>query len=272
MSTNNRERLRATFDADPELYDQARPLYPPLLFDDLGGLAALGNQAAILEIGCGTGQATRPLAERGYKVFCVELGHNLAEVARKRLAPFPTVEVVTSPFETWDPAGRKFDLAFAATSWHWLDPTIRFEKVADALKPNGALAIVTTHHVLPVQDGDPFFAEIQKSYVEIGEPPEPPPPPDEVPDQSNEITASKLFGNVQVRRYLASHTYTASDYLSLLNTYSGHLTMKPSDRSWLFSEIESRMQRSQMRRYASTICSSSTSLNLPPERRFATRF
>ena len=61
MSTNNRERLRATFDANPELYDQARPFYPPALFDDLRGLAALGNQAAIIEIGCGTGQATRAL-------------------------------------------------------------------------------------------------------------------------------------------------------------------------------------------------------------------
>ncbi len=243
MTSSDRERLRATFDADPELYDRARPLYPPVLFDDLGGLAALGNHAAVLEIGCGTGQATRPLAERGYKVFCVELGHNLAKVARTRLAPFPLVEVVTSPFETWDPAGRKFDLAFAATSWHWLDPTTRFEKAADVLKPNGALAIVTTHHVLPEQDGDRFFAEIQDSYVAIGEPPEPPPPPDEVQDQAGEIAASKLFGSVQVRRYLACHTYTSSDYISLLNTYSGHLTMKPSDRSWLYSEIESRIGR-----------------------------
>ncbi|MBM7488941.1 tRNA G46 methylase TrmB [Micromonospora luteifusca] len=64
MRDANREVLRTTFGQDAELYDQCRPTYPPQLFTDLATLAGLGRHARVLEIGCGTGQATLPLAGR----------------------------------------------------------------------------------------------------------------------------------------------------------------------------------------------------------------
>ncbi|MCW2974924.1 MAG: methyltransferase, partial [Actinomycetia bacterium] len=69
--------LRAPFDRVAELYDRARPTYPSDLIVDV---AALGPR--VLEIGPGTGQATRALAERGAQVTAVELGKSLAELAR----------------------------------------------------------------------------------------------------------------------------------------------------------------------------------------------
>src|SRR4051812_4997557 len=97
-----REQLRTTFEQVPELYDRARPAYPEELFDDLGALAGLREGARLLEIGCGTGQATLPLARRGYSVVCVELGAGLAAVAQRKLAQFPQVEVVNANFEAWE--------------------------------------------------------------------------------------------------------------------------------------------------------------------------
>src|SRR3954463_11880016 len=94
-------RLRTTFDADAARYDRARPGYPSALFDDLAALAGLGPGSRVLEIGCGTGQATVPLAERGYQVVAIELGAELAVVARRNLTRFPAVEVVTGAFEAW---------------------------------------------------------------------------------------------------------------------------------------------------------------------------
>jgi protein-L-isoaspartate O-methyltransferase len=78
MTQEDRERLRATFDQAAELYERARPGYPPALFDDLAGLAGMGPGSRVLEIGPGTGQATLPLAERGCRVMAVELGPDLA--------------------------------------------------------------------------------------------------------------------------------------------------------------------------------------------------
>src|SRR5918912_2954256 len=98
----DRRRLRATFEEVPELYDRARPLYPAELFDDLVSYAGLEPGSRVLEIGCGTGQATLPLAERGFEVVCVELGAGLAAVARRKLAGFPRLEVVNAVFEEWE--------------------------------------------------------------------------------------------------------------------------------------------------------------------------
>ncbi len=105
-SERNRERpveeaarLRTTFDEDAERYDRARPGYPAAVFDDLAALAGVGPGCRVLEIGCGTGQATVPLAERGCEIVAVELGADLAAVARRRLAGFPKVRVEVAAFE-----------------------------------------------------------------------------------------------------------------------------------------------------------------------------
>ena len=237
---HDREKLRETFDEAATLYERARPHYPDTLYADVVKLAELRQGTRVLEIGCGTGQATRPLARRGYDIVCVELGASLATVASQSLAEYPNVHIVTAAFETWDPGGSSFGMVFAATSWHWLDPNLRYVKVAAVLEPQGALAIVNTHHVLP-DDGDSFFAEIQDTYNGIGEVDSPPPSPDEVSDEREDIEASRLFGDVKVRRYLWEESYTAEQYLALLETYSGHRLMDPGARQILYEEIRRRI-------------------------------
>ena len=98
-----RHGLRAGFDADAQAYDRTRPVCPAQLFDDLISLAGLAAGDLVAEIGCGTGQATVPLAERGLLVTAIELGAELAEVARRKLAAFPGSRVLTSSFEAWQP-------------------------------------------------------------------------------------------------------------------------------------------------------------------------
>ena len=71
--TERRQLLRHTFETAADLYEAARPSYPPKLFEDLVRLAHLAPGASLLEIGCGTGKATRLLLERGFSVVCVEL-------------------------------------------------------------------------------------------------------------------------------------------------------------------------------------------------------
>lgn len=236
---DNREALRRTFNQDAELYDRARPRYPEQIFDDLFALSGLNSRATVLEVGCGTGQATRPLAARGCRVVCIELGENLAAVARRNLAKFSRVEVITAAFESWKSREAIFDMVFAATSWHWLDPEVRYEKAARLLKPAGILAVLCGGgHAFP--DGfDPFFTEIQKCYEALGEPhlAWPPPRPDQVPDWQEEIERSGLFKVVGVKRYVWPVYYTADTYIDVLNTYSGHIAWDRWKRERLFSEV-----------------------------------
>ena len=237
--------LKTTFNLDAELYDRARPRYPDAVFQNLTALAHLDPGASLLEVGCGTGIATLPLAERGFRITCVELGGNLAAVARRNLKPFPAVRVDVAPFETWDAGGETFDLVYAATSWHWIDPDVRYRKAAELLKPDGSLAIIDGGgHAFP-KDADPFFFEIQDAYQAIGEgvPDEdwPPPLPEDFPDMSEEMEASGLFGDVQVRRYVWEIKYTAEEYIDLLNTFSGHIAMEPAKQEYLYRNVRERI-------------------------------
>lgn len=133
---------RQLFDQVPELYDRVRPGYPSELFADLGDIAGLASGASVLEVGCGTGQATYPLAERGYNITAVEPGLGLAELARQRLAEFPNAEIEISTFEAWEDHDRSFDLVVAASSWHWVDQAIGWPRAHDILNPGGWMAIL----------------------------------------------------------------------------------------------------------------------------------
>src|SRR5215210_5494927 len=68
-----RDGLRTTFDEAASLYDEVRPGYPEDLFDDIVSLSGIPSGGRILEIGCGTGQATVPFALRGYRDLCDRL-------------------------------------------------------------------------------------------------------------------------------------------------------------------------------------------------------
>jgi SAM-dependent methyltransferase len=241
MTTPGRHTLRETFEEVPELYDRARPSYPPELFDDLVTLCKLPAGGRVLELGPGTGKATLPLAERGFQVVGVELGEGLAAVARRNLAAFPNVEIVNVPFERWK-TDATFDAIVAFTAFHWIDPEARYEKSARLLREGGALAVVSTQHVLP-EDGDPFWAEVQEDYDAVVPSDEnrPPPRPEEVEDLSAEIEASGRFHNVAARRYLWHTPYAANEYIAVLNTYSGHRSMPEEQRRDLYSRIRARI-------------------------------
>ena len=228
-----------SFDEIAELYDRARRAYPEQLFDNLFALAELeAAHANVLEIGCGTGQATLPLARRRCNLVCVEMGANLASIAHRKLAEFPHVEMVNARFEDWDPGAAVFDLVFAANAWHWLEPDVRYAKAAALLRPGGALAFTNSRHAFP-PGFDTFFAEIQACYKAIGEARMtwPPPPPDEIPDAREEIERSGYFEDVRIVRYLRADEYTADEYIALMSTASDHRLMETAKREGMFAEM-----------------------------------
>ena len=233
--TQDRERRRSTFDQVADLYDRVRPSYPAALFDDLAELAGIGPGARVLEIGPGTGQATVPLAERGCRVVAVELGTRLAAVARRNLARFPAVQVVTAAFEDWPLPAEPFDVVLAATAFHWIDPTVRVDKAADALRPGGALATVATPHVAGGDES--FFTEVQACY-ERWDPDtlpggDPLPPAAANPRARDQIDRAPPFGPATFRRHEWEQSYTTTGYIDVLLTYSGHRDLDPQAQTGL---------------------------------------
>ncbi|MFC5820636.1 class I SAM-dependent methyltransferase [Nonomuraea harbinensis] len=231
--------LRATFDRAAATYQDARPDYPAELYADLLDVTGVTPSAHLLEVGCGPGKATLPPARMGFRITAVELGAALAAEARRRLAGFSGVSVITSSFEDWEPRDR-FDLVYAATAWKWVDPEVKYAKAAALLTPGGHLAVWNADHAMP-SDFDPFFTEIQKTYEEIGEGhdgPWPGPTPEEQDDpMAAEFDASGHFTVVGTKLYVWALRYTADEYLALLDTFSGHIAMEPDKREHLYRQI-----------------------------------
>lgn len=242
--TDDRRQLRQTFDSAAENYQQARPEYPEELYDMLVETAGLRVGDRLLEIGCATGKATIPLARQGFQITGIDIGARLVAAARHNLAAFPQVTIIEAAFESWRrPNDRPFDLVFAATAWHWIDPTVRYRKAWELLRPGGHLAFWSATHVFP-DGGDPFFAQIQDVYDEIreGKPGDPiRPRPGELPDQADEIRRSGLFGDVRVRHLDWEISYTTDEYIALLDTFSGHIAMPAPRREQLYGEIRHRL-------------------------------
>ncbi|MEJ2859425.1 MULTISPECIES: class I SAM-dependent methyltransferase [unclassified Saccharothrix] len=221
--------LRTIFGEDAEHYDRHRPGYPDPLFDRL-------PTGRTLEIGCGTGKATVPLAQRGHQVTALDLSPAMAAVARRNLTRFPDVKVVVGEFETWPLPAEPFDLVLAATAFHWLNPATRTAKAAAALRPGGTLALISTHHVAGDTRYDEFFANAQACYERFD--PSTPPglrltPAAEIPKDTTDFTAR--FGPVEFHRCEWDRAYTAPQYLDLLMTYSGHRALPPDRRAALFA-------------------------------------
>ncbi|HEY1737699.1 MAG TPA: rRNA adenine N-6-methyltransferase family protein, partial [Acidimicrobiia bacterium] len=78
----DRRAGRISFDAIASQYDAARPEYPPELYDTLVERTGITKDSRLLEVGPGPGIATRAMARRGYRITALELGENMAAVAR----------------------------------------------------------------------------------------------------------------------------------------------------------------------------------------------
>jgi SAM-dependent methyltransferase len=134
---------RALFGADPLNYDEIRPPYPEQIYEFLLTTGALRANRSTLEIGAGTGLATRRLLDFGVNPLAViepdpRFIPMLTSLARLYKAE---VRCITESFEEAVLPNSHYDLVVAATSFHWIQPSIGLAKVAAILKPGGHVAL-----------------------------------------------------------------------------------------------------------------------------------
>lgn len=151
---------RSIFGADARGYARARLDYPPELFALLRQRYGLRPGCRVLEIGAGTGIATRELLRQGAEsVLAVEADPRMARWLRRSFAPpLGKVRVVISPFETADLPAMQFDLVVAATSFHWLEQRRGVRRVASALRPGHWFACWGNQHGDPTRPNAWFRA------------------------------------------------------------------------------------------------------------------
>ena len=131
----------SVFDEIAEDYDRHRPTYPDVLVDR--ACEGIGTGAAVLEIGCGTGQLTHGLLARELRVTAVEPGQQLIARARDQLNGVGDVQFVNARLEDASLPRAQYSAVFSASAIHWIDPDVSWRKAADALVDGGSLALVS---------------------------------------------------------------------------------------------------------------------------------
>ncbi|GAA4573264.1 class I SAM-dependent methyltransferase [Planotetraspora kaengkrachanensis] len=204
------DRQRAgSFGSVADQYDRYRPACPDALIEDLVAL----RPEHVLDVACGTGKVAVPLTKRGLSVLGVEPDERMAELARDH-----GLQVEISPFETWDDAGRRFDLITCGSAWHWIDPDRGARKAAAVLRPGGVIARFWSYHLLE----KPVLAAFDAVYGRLA--------PDaevhgRIAEKSTEVdpfAESAEFSSVETRKYRWEATLSADEWVGLVATYSDH--------------------------------------------------
>jgi SAM-dependent methyltransferase len=229
---------RLTFNDVAQLYDGIRPGYPAQMFDEL--FAQLPPRPDVIEVGPGTGQATRDLLDRGAHVHAIEIGPAMAEMLRANL-PTEHLEISVGDFDVLDIPERSADMVFSATAYHWVSADAQVDRPATLLKPGGTLAIAELIQVDAPEDQG-FFAAVQPIYQRYGEGHTGPAAPTRGnvdPPMRQALVADRRFRDVRLRRYDWDQTYSAADFRTLMASYSGTQMMDEADRTGLLDDIES---------------------------------
>jgi SAM-dependent methyltransferase len=226
---------RLTFGAVAAAYEQFRPDYPCAVVDIVLDYAARPVQSA-LEIGAGTGKATRAFARREIAVTATDPDPAMLVELRQHVPA--AVTTLTAAFEQL-PLGSTYDLVFAAASLHWTPAVDRWSRVAALLVPGGVFANLGG----PFELADPqLAAAVADARSELL--------PDDVirapePDGSgsalrwpgNELTHSPLFTDVRQVEVSRRLELSADDYIAHLGTVSAFLTLAESDRRTALADI-----------------------------------
>jgi SAM-dependent methyltransferase len=214
----------AYFDGVADLYAAARPTYPAALFDAMFDGTDLTPGLRVLEIGPGTGQASRDLVGRGVDLTCYELGPTLAA---RTAAAVPTATVVNAPASA---ATGTFEVVCGFTSLHWLGEDL-WPLAHRLLEPGGRLAHIGTIQYTAEPDWfgplEPVFRRAFDGF--------------QLPPRLSELSPlpwdEALFDRVAFEVFPRSARYDGAAFARLHATYSPVGILPESDREPFLADL-----------------------------------
>ena len=224
-----------SFGAVASAYEKYRPGYPEELVDEV--LVYTGRPVrTALEIGAGTGKATRVFAGRGIAVTATDPDAAMLTVLRKHVPS--TVDTVHGAFEKL-PLTSTYDLVFAAASLHWTEQAGRWSRVATLLNPDGVFASFGGQMCLADMAVEKAVHSAKAEFLADDGVPSPDGTPEDSQMQwpGTELAASSRFTDVQQSTIERRTTMSARDYINHLSTISAYLELPTSVRAIVFDRI-----------------------------------
>ena len=248
---------RKIFDNIVENYDKVRWDYPDELFADIIRYSGTCNDKKALEIGAGTGKATTPFLDAGYAVTAVEMGANMTEFLNAKFKDRISFSVINSTFEDAVLEDNSYDLIYAASAFHWVDPEIGCPKVLRLLKSGGVFALFRNNSI--PDESDDLYEEIQAVYdLHYYSHYKPNNRPVKLADMSREdflkpeeifrgfrFESLEQYGFVDIvmKLYDAFRTYDTENYIKLIDTYNDHRALPDENREALYAGLRKVIEK-----------------------------
>ncbi|MCL2006833.1 MAG: class I SAM-dependent methyltransferase [Treponema sp.] len=249
IETGWERKNRTHFDEIVGSYDKVRWNYPKQMFNDIFEYSLNSKGKNAIEIGPGTGKATTPVLEAGYDVTAIELSTNMAKFLHSKHEEHKNLNIIIAPFEDILLTEENYDLIYSASAFHWLDAEIACPKVFKLLKPYGTFALLRNN--VYTADGEVLYEKIQevyrkyyfsyytskerwsrKSYDDLKEP--------SGILQGFGFNDMSIYGfsDIIINFYEETITYSANDYIDLLDTMSDHRNLPEDYRVALYKGIK----------------------------------
>jgi SAM-dependent methyltransferase len=176
--------------------------------------ARLSHGDSVVEVGAGTGIATKPLVDRGLEVTATEPSATLAAVAQSKVAD--RARFFVGRFEDFSP-DSSVQLLTAFNAWHWVEPGIAVDLAAQLVRPGGSLALVWTEVVSWGQE--PFEERLAETFGS----------PwikrlDHVDGSMQPIRQDARFDEFKDHHHSFERTLDASTFVAVTQTYGGDHT------------------------------------------------
>ena len=235
--------LEWTFDTVASIYEKVRPGYVDSLYQKIFNFINIDGASNVVEIGIGGAQATLPILQRGCKLTAVECGKHFSELCKEKFKNYPTFSVITSKFEDVNFESDTYDFIFAASAFHWIPEEIGYKKVFSMLKSGGAFAQFANH---PFRDKGrkELSDEIQKLYCKyMNFSTAPNEYNEKMAEQKANLAYAYGFKDIKYHLFKRTRTFSAKEYVTLLGTYSDHISLEEKKRKEFFSKIEETIDK-----------------------------
>jgi ubiquinone/menaquinone biosynthesis C-methylase UbiE len=243
---------RTHFDEIVVNYDKARWEYPAELFTDIFEYKGTNSENTALEIGAGTGKAATPFLTAGYNVTAVELGRNMADFISDKFKDYSGFEIIVSSFEEAELTENSYDVIYAASAFHWVNAEIGCPKAFRLLKNGGVFALFRNNTVGTYEVYDDMLELYEKYYLSVY--------PNNTRGEKN--THENLsapsgihrgyrfydmkdygFTDITMKFYEVTNSYSADEYVALLDTYADHRSLPESNKTALYAGIRESIER-----------------------------
>ena len=200
--------LRRTFDEVAELYERARPEYPPEAIAWLVERLSIREDSTVLDLGAGTGKLTRALTPYARRVIAVEPGPKMLAELRRAV---PEAEAAVGTAEAIPLPDASVDAVLCGQAFHWFDQAAALPELHRVLRRGGGLGLIWNLRD-PDDELQKLVSELIAPFVPAGRPP--------MPTSVAGLVEATAFGEVTCRVFSFEHELDADGVAARVGSIS----------------------------------------------------